>query len=94
MRSVEPSFLLHPLDFVGAGEAPGLSFFPGMNLSLEHKLGVLDGAIGALACGHAIVTIEDHAQASLTKGGLVLLEPPRATLDGAARSVAAQRTVL
>lgn len=92
-RRVEPSLLLHPLDFVGAGEVPGLSFFPGMNLSLEHKLGVLDDAIGTLARGHAILAVEDHAQAILARGGLKLLEPPRSRPDGPAEPVSAQRIV-
>ncbi|HOU53170.1 MAG TPA: polysaccharide deacetylase family protein [Myxococcota bacterium] len=34
---VEPSLLLHPLDFLGGDEAPGLAFFPGMNLPGEEK---------------------------------------------------------
>ena len=29
---VEPSFLLHPLDCLGAEQAPGLEFFPGMDV--------------------------------------------------------------
>jgi len=34
---VEPSLLLHPLDFLGGDEAPNLAFFPGMNLPGEEK---------------------------------------------------------
>jgi len=32
-----PSFLLHPLDVIGSDQAPTLAFFPGMELSSEHK---------------------------------------------------------
>lgn len=89
-RRVEPSFLLHPLDFLGAGEAPGLSFFPGMNLTFEHKLGILDDVITALARRHAIVPIKDHAEAILARGGLRLLGSPRSSLDHPANPVSAQ----
>jgi len=37
-RNVAPSFLLHPLDFLGPDEAPELEFFPGMRLPLRAKL--------------------------------------------------------
>ncbi len=38
---VEPSFLLHPLDFLGPDEAPELSFFPGMHLDRDAKLALV-----------------------------------------------------
>ena len=34
---VEPSLLLHPLDFVGGDEEPSLAFFPGMSLPTTSK---------------------------------------------------------
>jgi hypothetical protein len=37
LTKTAPSLLLHPLDFLGAGEAAGLEFFPGMQLSGEFK---------------------------------------------------------
>lgn len=36
-----PSFLLHPLDFLGEEDAPQLHFFPGMDLDKKYKLAVL-----------------------------------------------------
>ncbi len=30
LRGVEPSVLLHPLDFLGANDIDSLAFFPGM----------------------------------------------------------------
>lgn len=35
---VQPSLLLHPLDFLGPDEAPGLEFFPGMATPAPAKL--------------------------------------------------------
>jgi hypothetical protein len=48
-HGIGPSFLLHPLDFLGPDEAPELSFFPGMKLSLRHKLELADLALSAIA---------------------------------------------
>ena len=38
MRGFGPSFLLHPLDFLDAEQAPELAFFPAMNLSRDKKI--------------------------------------------------------
>jgi hypothetical protein len=35
---IGPSFLLHPLDFLGPEDAPGLAFFPGMDINKSCKL--------------------------------------------------------
>ena len=37
MAGVEPSILLHPLDFLGADDVDALDFFPGMGLSGARK---------------------------------------------------------
>lgn len=37
LRRVQPSLLLHPLDFLGPDEASGLGFFPGMAAAYEAK---------------------------------------------------------
>jgi hypothetical protein len=38
MGAVAPSFLLHPLDFLGGEEVPALGFFPAMNLTRGAKM--------------------------------------------------------
>ena len=58
---VEPSFLLHPLDFLGPTEAPGLAFFPGMKVSPEHKAEVFRYALGRIQRHFDIVTLESFA---------------------------------
>src|SRR4030042_1856668 len=42
ITGVRPSLLLHPLDFLGPDEAPGLEFFPGMGTEAEVKWRRLD----------------------------------------------------
>lgn len=58
-----PSLLLHPLDFLGAEDCPQLSFFPGMQLSAEHKLRVLDQTLAALGRSYEIAPMLAQARA-------------------------------
>jgi hypothetical protein len=46
---LRPNFLLHPLDFLGPDEAPGLAFFPGMDLNKRTKLRLAGRALDILA---------------------------------------------
>ncbi len=43
-----PSYLLHPLDLMGADHVPSLAFFPGMNIKSEKKLEVFETALTML----------------------------------------------
>ncbi len=65
MSGVAPSFLLHPLDFLGPEEAPELAFFPGMSLSLAHKLDVADSALRSIEHHFQLKPMRDHASAFL-----------------------------
>lgn len=59
---VEPSLLLHPLDFLCADDvAPSLRFFPAMALPLERKLGVLRRLIACYRDSFSILTVGEHA---------------------------------
>ena len=69
LRGVEPSFLLHPLDFVAPDEAEELAFFPGMRLSLEHKLAVADVALRMLGKSYELKPMGAHVAASETPRG-------------------------
>ncbi len=46
---VEPSFLLHPTDFLGGDEVPSMKFFPAMDLDGEKKRAFMRRVLGALA---------------------------------------------
>ncbi|HEY9085490.1 MAG TPA: polysaccharide deacetylase family protein [Candidatus Tyrphobacter sp.] len=59
-----PSLLLHPLDFLGRAEAPGLEFFPGMHLSGAFKRAFVDDVIAAYARRFHIVAMDDAAEAA------------------------------
>ena len=65
---VPPSFLLHPLDFLGPDEAPELSFFPGMALTVEQKMRVVRMAFDELERGFRLVSMEGHVSSKHEMG--------------------------
>ncbi len=62
LTGTEPSFLLHPLDLLGAEQVPALRFFPGMNLSSGHKMNVFRRVLGELGAHFTLVTMGEHAR--------------------------------
>jgi len=82
--SVNPSFLLHPLDILGPEHAPDLAFFPGMDLPAEHKRGLVREVIGTLAEQFTLVPMSTHAATALAHNRLMVLEPgaPRLVPSG------------
>jgi peptidoglycan/xylan/chitin deacetylase (PgdA/CDA1 family) len=64
---IAPSFLLHPLDFLGPREAPELAFFPGMNVPLSEKLSLAEETLTALARRYTLGTMAEHASKTLGK---------------------------
>jgi peptidoglycan/xylan/chitin deacetylase (PgdA/CDA1 family) len=61
VTGVPPSFLLHPLDFLGGDQVRELSFFPGMNLSTAQKLEFVGEVFEGLRASFEVVTLEEHA---------------------------------
>lgn len=61
VTGVQPSILLHPLDFLGCDDEQDLSFFPAMNLSASRKLSIVANAIDQLSAHYRIVTMSEHA---------------------------------
>jgi peptidoglycan/xylan/chitin deacetylase (PgdA/CDA1 family) len=59
---IQPSLLLHPLDFLGGEDVAELSFFPGMNLHAEKKLELVSDALRILSKEFAIVDLAQHAK--------------------------------
>jgi hypothetical protein len=59
---IQPSILLHPLDFLGPDDAPELAFFPGMALGLDTKLSIVDSMLTALQRGFEVVNMNEHAR--------------------------------
>lgn len=58
---IEPSLLLHPLDFLGRDDAPELKFFPGMNMPFERKLDIVGSVLDTYSARFEIVNMREHA---------------------------------
>ena len=71
LTGVEPSFLLHPTDLLGAEEAPRLRFFPGMDMDGPRKRRLLAAALGVLGERYTVVPMIVHARALLARARLV-----------------------
>lgn len=67
---IQPSFLLHPLDLLGAEQAPGLSFFPAMDLPGPRKRDLVVRALEVLGEAFQLVPMAHHAGAILAAGRL------------------------
>jgi hypothetical protein len=77
VSGVQPSLLLHPLDFLGSDDNTGLDFFPGMRLPSKRKLELVAMALDELSQHHEIVTMQRHA-ASISAGALSVASAARA----------------
>jgi peptidoglycan/xylan/chitin deacetylase (PgdA/CDA1 family) len=72
---VEPSLLLHPLDFLGAEDDADLSFFPAMGMPRARKLEVLDAVLRLYSERFDVATLERHAAAIAPRPGLKVVPP-------------------
>jgi len=72
---VEPSLLLHPLDFLGSEEGRALGFFPAMSMSLDRKRALISGTLALLVKSRRIVQLAEHAD-TLSRGPSLPLRPP------------------
>lgn len=61
LMRVEPSILLHPLDFLGADDDADLSFFPAMKRRSADKLEQVAAVLDRLALNFRVVTVGEHA---------------------------------
>jgi hypothetical protein len=85
---VEPSFLLHPLDLLGADQVPELPFFPGMDLPTERKRSVFMEVLDLLADQFEIVTVGTHASQAAASGELAHRVPGARGLMGGRSRIA------
>ena len=60
---IEPSILLHPLDFLGCDDERDLSFFPAMGMPAAKKLAIAELALDQLTASYEVVTMSQHAAA-------------------------------
>lgn len=61
LGGVEPSILLHPLDFLGRDDNVGLDFFPAMRVDAQRKVDLVAASLEMLAAGRQIVPMKEHA---------------------------------
>jgi peptidoglycan-N-acetylglucosamine deacetylase len=65
--NVEPSLLLHSLDFLGCEDVAQLRFFPGMRTPSVRKLALFDWVVGHLRRHFELVSLDDHARILLER---------------------------
>jgi peptidoglycan/xylan/chitin deacetylase (PgdA/CDA1 family) len=70
LAGVEPSILLHPLDFLGADDVDELGFFPGMGLSGPSKRAAVGSCLDELSRQFRVVGMGQHADAISARGVL------------------------
>jgi hypothetical protein len=81
---VQPSLLLHPLDFLGHEDVNALEFFPAMSSPSHHKLDLLDAVLGTVQQNFQVVTMEEHARSCRESGRLRTVDP--ATVSAGSRT--------
>jgi hypothetical protein len=81
LTNVRPSFLLHPLDILGAEHAPQLLFFPGMDVPGEEKRSLVRRALEILSEHYALVPMSTHAKEALAQERLAVLVPHARRLE-------------
>ncbi len=60
--NVQPSILLHPLDFMTGADVPELKFFPGMSMPLAKKLDLLGRIIGFFTDQFEVEPMVEHSR--------------------------------
>lgn len=62
LAGVQPSLLLHPLDFLGADDVPELGFFPAMNRGGEWKMKIATEMLRMFCDKFEVVPMTEHAR--------------------------------
>jgi peptidoglycan/xylan/chitin deacetylase (PgdA/CDA1 family) len=91
LRGVEPSILLHPLDFLGADDVSELGFFPGMGLDGVTKRAVVTACLDELRDQFCVVPMIEYAHAVRARGRLRTVPASSATPRRSSRAVAGSR---
>jgi hypothetical protein len=63
---VEPSLLLHPLDFLGGDDDGDLAFFPAMQATAADKLRLAGRVLEMFGANRRVVTLREHAMKYVT----------------------------
>jgi peptidoglycan-N-acetylglucosamine deacetylase len=70
LRSIEPSILLHPLDFITGSERTSVASFPGMRLERKFKRAILEDCLDCLQSYWSVVSVEKHIELIAERGML------------------------
>jgi hypothetical protein len=62
LTGVQPSLLLHPLDFTDCDEVPTLKFFPAMGLGKETKAKLVATILDIYCAEFSVLTLKGHAE--------------------------------
>lgn len=71
---VEPSILLHPLDFLGGEDVPRLRFFPSMGMSGQQKIAIVERCLDSLVHLFDVRSVGEHAAVVATRKNLMEVE--------------------
>jgi len=74
ITGTEPSFLLHPLDFIGGDQVRELAFFPGMDLQESKKMELCKKVLKELAQHFNLTNMSSHARSVLNQVAITTLE--------------------
>jgi len=61
LNRIQPSLLLHPLDFMGCDDDQDLAFFPGMTMKAKPKIALALELLSWMSRKFECVTMEEHA---------------------------------
>jgi hypothetical protein len=75
LTGTSPSFILHPLDLLGAEQAPELAFFPAMGRPSTQKLDFFGRALEIYRRGFSLVPMAVHARALASGAPLAIRHP-------------------
>lgn len=70
LRGVQPSLLLHSLDFLGADDVDSLAFFPGMNQTGAQKREVVAHCLRMYSERFRVISMREHSQELAATGTL------------------------
>ena len=75
IAGVQPSLLLHPLDFISSDDTEDLSFFPAMKMPSKSKLSIVGQALRLYAENFEILSMQQHAQEVIRSSDQRLIAP-------------------
>ena len=75
LLKIEPSFLLHPLDFISGDTCSALRFFPAMAMPATDKRALVGRALHMLADRFDVVPMGEHARRLRASGSLPRKKP-------------------